>query len=393
MKKAIYTVITNNYDKLNIPKVSSRGWDFICFTDNPNLTSKVWKIIYIDKPSRHLQREIKIKPHEFLKDYELTIYIDGSMSIKRDLAGLVSLSDITFIQHPHRNCVYEEETAVIEIGKDIAKITNRQISKYKKSGMPSNYGMYQTGIIVRRNTQKVRDFCDLWWSELYKHSHRDQLSVMYAKWKSGIDTEVLPWKTMYRFVTIMPHENPYVPETINDNGLINVIYSTPARSDKNIGKAYNDFMETVPAGAWVCLRDGDTMFTTSDWPKHIEDIIAENGDKYDLIGCKTNRLRGEHQLIDGMFEEDSITAHINKAKEIRSNEVEPSKAIAGLCLIFKKDLWNKVKFRQNSITFDTHFCQDAKKVGARIGIATGLYIFHLYRWGQKDPKNYIKHLV
>lgn len=391
MKKAIYTVITNSYDTLKEPKIISKGFDYICFTDNPDLKSRTWKIIFIDRPSKHLQREIKIKTHEFLPDYDITIYVDGNMVMKRDMGSLVSNGQLLFIHHSTRNCVYKEGEAVIGFRKDSRANVDKQIEAYKSEGMPFDFGMYQTGIIVRRKTRSVIEFCNFWWAELEKYSHRDQLSVTYAVWKTGIKPLVMESKTMGKYVAIFNHNYNYYPKV--DYNDLKVFYSTPARSDKNIGLAYNEFMSTVPDDAWVCLRDGDTMFTTPDWPKHIEDIIIENGNKFELIGCMTNRLRGKHQLVDGMFEEESITKHLEAAKDIRSNEVVSANGIAGLCLIFRKSLWDKVKFKENSIYFDTEFCNAVRNIGGRIGVAKGLYLIHLYRWGQENPTNYVKHLL
>jgi hypothetical protein len=391
IKKAIYTVITNGYDTLKIPRNVSVGYDYICFTDDENLKSDFWRVIVIKKESRHLQREIKILSHVYLPDYDFTIYVDGSMFIKRDLAKLydrIRNNDILFSKHHSRNCVYKEAEAVLNLNKDSEENVKVQIDKYRDAGFPENFGMFQTGLIARRKTVSCAEFCDNWFSELSQHSHRDQLSVTYALWKVPVKVSKIESIEMYQLISVKPHIFNYKPI----GSEINIIYSTPARTDKNIGKAYNDFMATVPNDAWVCLRDGDTMFMTPDWCKHIEDIIKENGNKFDLIGCMTNRLRGKHQLIDGMFDNESISDHLEVAKQIRSNKVEAVPGVAGLCLIFRKSLWEKVKFIENSIYFDTQFCKGVTISGGRIGVASGLYLFHLYRWGQKDPCNYTKHL-
>lgn len=387
MKKAIYTVITNDYDVLRTPRVRQPECDYICFTDNPLLKSDSWVVVLIEKPSRHLQREIKILAHKYLPEYDMTIYVDANMEIIRNFKAMeisARKHGIALIKHNKRNCLYQEALTVVAINKDKSTFVEPQITAYRAEGMPVNYGMYCSGVMIRFNTPAVNDFCELWWAEVEKHSHRDQLSITYALWKTGLKYDVVPYNYMPLHVRIHKHKQP---ESIK------VFYSTPARSDKNIGKAYNDFMETVPADAWVCLRDGDTMFTTPDWPQHIEAIIKENGNKFDLIGCMTNRLKGAHQLVEGMFECDSISNHLMTANKIRSNSVEAAKGIAGLCLIFKKSLWKKVKFAENSIYFDTVFSNAVIKNGGRIGVAKGLYLLHLYRYGQPDPTKYTKHLT
>ena len=176
-------------------------------------------------------------------------------------------------------------------------------------------------------------------------------------------------------------------------------YSTPFSTEKNIGKAYNEFMKSVPDGDFVCLRDGDTLFLRPDWGKQIEDIVYGYSDKFKLISCVTNRLRADHQLYKNRFSEDSnITNHVAIANELHAqfyDDIEATSYVAGLCLIFNKDTWKAVGgFRENSILFDKEFNTDirAKFGGNPIGIAKGLYLFHLYRWGSKDPYNDTQHL-
>ena len=59
----------------------------------------------------------------------------------------------------------------------------------------------------------------------------------------------------------------------------------PKESDKNIGFAYNKFMEMLPSeGDWGCFLDHDAMFTTKSWYKQLNDIIEDKN--YDAFPCK-----------------------------------------------------------------------------------------------------------
>jgi len=176
-------------------------------------------------------------------------------------------------------------------------------------------------------------------------------------------------------------------------------YSTPFSTEKNIGKAYNEFCELVPDGDWIVLMDGDTLRLQPDWGNQIEAIIKKNGNDFKLIGCMTNRLRANHQLYRNRFSnEPDIDYHVQIAIILQNqsyDKVEATTYVAGLCLIFNKDTWKAVGgFRENSILFDKEFNTDirAKFGGNPIGIAKGLYLFHLYRWGSKDPYNDTQHL-
>lgn len=178
-----------------------------------------------------------------------------------------------------------------------------------------------------------------------------------------------------------------------------IFYLTPFATDLNIGREYNEQIEALPDDCYCVIRDGDTLFMRSDWGNQIEDIIRKHGDKYKLIGCMTNRLRANHQLFRGQFSNDGdISHHVDIANTLYDHfydQVEPTTYVAGLCMIFHKSTWQQVKFRENSNLFDKEFNTDIRmKFGGRtpIGLAKGLYVFHLYRWGSKDPYNDINHL-
>lgn len=177
----------------------------------------------------------------------------------------------------------------------------------------------------------------------------------------------------------------------------NVYYFTPARGDKNLGKACNDHCRSVPNDDdWICLRDGDTMMLTPNYSKHIEDIIERNKDNYDVIGCMTNRIGLAHQMINKKMSEDTdIRNHMNIAFELEKSNygevVRSPSYVAGHFMLFSKRAWVEHPFEEGKILI-TKIVNKKREIGfvdywfsnffykrKRVGIATGLYIFHLYR--------------
>lgn len=171
-------------------------------------------------------------------------------------------------------------------------------------------------------------------------------------------------------------------------------YITPFALDKNIGRAYNEAIYELPDDCFVVLRDGDTMFLTPEWGNQIEQIIKDNPD-YDLITCMTNRIGVKELCVDYLFDCKDISTHIIDCEfRWRENKTKviPTDIAPGMLMIFHKSLWLKHKFRENSIIFDRQFSNDVIRGGGKIGVAKGLYIFHLYRFGQENPQSYTKHL-
>lgn len=177
---------------------------------------------------------------------------------------------------------------------------------------------------------------------------------------------------------------------------IQIRFIQPFSQSKNIGAEYNKCISELPDDCYICLRDQDTLPLRSDWGNQIYQVIQSNA-YFDIIGCMTNRLRAPYQLAAGQFSNDpDISNHIQIANELWNQHntlVTDVPGVAGMCMIFRKSVWEKIRFEENSIFFDKQFCENAQKLGMHIGVARGVYMFHLYRFGQKDPFNYKKHLL
>ena len=195
----VYTCITGGYDNLKKLSCLTSGVDYVCFTDNKDLKSNIWEIRPI--PEELLgyskvkqQRAVKILPHRYLPDYDISIWIDANMDVKGDVKSFLSTLDFTkysvFIpEHPSRKCIYKEKNECIRLKKitgDGINLADKQISRYRSAGFPENEGLVQSNIVIRRhNDEYSKKLMELWWSELKDYSHRDQLSFNYALWKIG----------------------------------------------------------------------------------------------------------------------------------------------------------------------------------------------------------------
>lgn len=176
-----------------------------------------------------------------------------------------------------------------------------------------------------------------------------------------------------------------------------VYYTTPWFPG-DIGEGINDFISLLPKDCWVCVRDSDTLFLTPKQQKQIQDIV-ENDPPFDLIGCRTNRLKSPHQAIQGTFDVDSIGYHIGVASERERvyygviDELPDPEVVAGMFMLFRKSLWEEFKFENKSIQFDMKYSQELRKAGKVLGIAQGLYLLHLYRYGSQNPFTAIEHIA
>lgn len=175
-----FTAIFSDYEELKEPAVITSGVNYICFTDR-DFKSDVWIVVKATPETNPVlkAREIKLT---WIPDGK-SIWCDGSFRINCDLNEFWNkhfISPMTVIQHPLRNCVYKEADACVKNKRgDFGNIFN-QIHKYELEGLPADNGLIQSGILMRENTDEVREFCDLWWKQI-ELSTRDQIGFAYAE--------------------------------------------------------------------------------------------------------------------------------------------------------------------------------------------------------------------
>lgn len=390
MRKAIYTVITGNYDTVKEIQSNTDGWDCFLFTDNPDIKSTTLKVIHIPKEDKPLmqQRRLKMMSHEALPDYDLTLYIDGSMTLIANPDNLISQyyrGGFMTVKHPARQSVTAEADAIIKLKKDNADAIRKHILRLQSlTRMPANYALFESGFIIRDKSPETIRLNSRWWQMFNDGVKRDQICLPFASYMEKIKVSVISAQTRNHYIKLSKHDGSKVA--------LNIYYSNPYSVQKNIGKAINDFCAIVPnEDDWIVIQDGDILYLTPDWGKRIQDAIKKDGDKFGLVSCYTNRLSSGHQLYGGKRSDNhDIRYHYKIANTYNAEGIEPLKRhqnIAGFFMAFKKSTWRKVGgFRENDIAFDTSFCMAVKSKGYKIGLIRSLYVYHAYRIWNEDGK-------
>ncbi|CAM8483525.1 DUF616 domain-containing protein [Escherichia coli] len=200
-KYVIYTGIFGGYDHLIEPQVElHENIHLVCFTNNPELTSKKWKVIMIgdDNISDHmLNRKVKVLPHLFLQDYEYSLYVDGNIFLKNNFLNFFERYCkgeflMALPRHLDRYCIYEEAKICILQKKDNVSLINKQMDFYQSQGYPKNNGLYENNILLRKhNDDLIRKIMEDWWEQLNTWSKRDQLSLCYVFWNHKFTPQIL----------------------------------------------------------------------------------------------------------------------------------------------------------------------------------------------------------
>jgi hypothetical protein len=187
----VYTVLTGRYEHLNEQTLAPQSTiPFICLTDDPDLKSKSWEIrnvspIFGMDPIRS-QRDIKIRPHLYLPDFDASLYIDNSVLLTQPPQSVfdryLPASGFCLPEHSFRESTLDEFLEVARLGLDDQSRIFEQLSHYRID-CPEvlKEKPYWCGIMLRNHrTPKVKAMLEIWAAHMHRYSRRDQLSVNAA---------------------------------------------------------------------------------------------------------------------------------------------------------------------------------------------------------------------
>lgn len=210
-KIVVYTAIFGNLNKLIDPLFRNDNVDYIVFTDNKKFKSNIWTTKIIKpkfKNPRIMSRLPKILSHKYLPKHDISIYLDSDMTlITKNVYKMVEECleghEMALYRHYDTSCLYEHLDVCLKLKLVGPEIAHRIRNKYMADGFPHKYGLFENGLIIRKNSEKMNKLNELWWDLYSSGSERDQLSLMYSLWKTGITANAIKIGKQVRI-------NPYV---------------------------------------------------------------------------------------------------------------------------------------------------------------------------------------
>jgi hypothetical protein len=189
-KRVVYTALFGRYEALQEQPEAGTDIDFLCFTDDPELTSETWQIVLVepefplDKPRS--VRCLKIgRRHELLADRDESLWIDNRVILQQPASRifdeLLRDSDLTVFRHSFRDTVLQEFDEVVSHGLDEPARVYEQLLHYAETD-PGVLELepWWGGFLLRRWTDPVRDAMGVWLDHVLRYSRRDQLSFRTA---------------------------------------------------------------------------------------------------------------------------------------------------------------------------------------------------------------------
>jgi GT2 family glycosyltransferase len=165
-----------------------------------------------------------------------------------------------------------------------------------------------------------------------------------------------------------------------------ILICSPYRSDKDLGRAYNETMALLPDDWWACFHDIDTLFLTPDCGTILE-TYAEQYPDAGILTCLTNRVSdlSAKQMLGGRRSEDPDIRHHIKIAQIQEQQLydvtEINRDISGMLMMISKRTWKEMPFPEGGkcLGIDTHYNRRIREAVKKILRMNGLYIFHTYR--------------
>ena len=168
MELAVITYIFGkDKELLREPLVVDKDVEYICVTDQKDLKSKIWKIIYDDIPEANCTRDkmvyVKYRPFKYTNANKVCV-IDGSIEIKSSLLNLfkqLENNDILIKKHPGRDNLNDELIA----WNRLRGMTLLDIAKFKYIADKNNIDLnkkflIESCVLLFNKNNKIKNLCE-----------------------------------------------------------------------------------------------------------------------------------------------------------------------------------------------------------------------------------------
>lgn len=199
-KKIVYTAMFGDYDDIRNPIVEIPGWDMRFYTDSEKIISNRWDVVHAPRikgfDSVQMSRHFKILPHLHLKEYDISLWVDSSIVIQKSIDEFVNfITDDAKMGIYQHVCSWKTEFDIMgEYYSKNTELLNSQMLDYKNDGFDIDSTIMSGNVILREHfDKKVMVAMQLWWDQFNKYYiKRDQISLAYSIWKSGLNVNFFP---------------------------------------------------------------------------------------------------------------------------------------------------------------------------------------------------------
>ena len=148
-----------------------------------------------DAHPRLLAKVPKCRP-DLYTDADVNVWVDGSFRVKSPMfvawcVEQLGSADLAMFRHPHRTGIVDEAEVSAPMTKYQGHPVKNQAVSYIARGFQGTSGLWATGLIVSRPTERIRQLGAAWLLELLRWSWQDQISLPPLLEQFGIEPVAL----------------------------------------------------------------------------------------------------------------------------------------------------------------------------------------------------------
>ena len=189
MSIAVISSVYGGYDTPIAPVPQDVDCDWVLVTDTP-VECPPWRVVVEPRPHLHPRMAAKVakcRP-DLYTQADTTVWVDASFFVSA--ADFVSwavshvdpVNPLAQIVHPERRRITAEAAVSATMAKYAGLPVIEQAGSYLTSGYPDDWGLWATGLIVRRHCPQLRGFGSAWLAEQTRWSYQDQISEAPCLW-------------------------------------------------------------------------------------------------------------------------------------------------------------------------------------------------------------------
>jgi hypothetical protein len=222
---ALITALYGDYDTFRDPVPQDGDVQYICVTDNPDLTSDVWDMVYWPKP--HMKPLLAAKAPKMLPAWHCnarsSVWVDMSVQVMSPTFAVEAAEyagdGVATWPHPWNETIAKEvKESARQVRYEGQRLTD-QVQRFHDAGMPPDTSVRHTAVVARGHNRDT-ELMGLYWDAEFEWSAADQIGFMYACWRSGVPMRELPLEHAHlmgfrtppcsdQWVSHHPHLKPY----------------------------------------------------------------------------------------------------------------------------------------------------------------------------------------
>lgn len=213
---ALVSALYGDYDTFKEPVRQNGSVQYVCLTDNPDITSDVWEVVHWPKP--HMKPLLAAKAPKMLPawytDAKASVWVDMSVQVLHPdfamQAAECARDGVATWPHPWNADLIAEASESATQPRYEGQRVVEQVARFFDAGLDPKTPPRHTAVVARAHNEATERMGLLWDAE-YEWSAADQIGFVWACHASGVSTYELPIDQAYLMgFRLRPRPDPWL---------------------------------------------------------------------------------------------------------------------------------------------------------------------------------------